>query len=79
MTSLEKLEQLEEQLRALLAEREELKNRLEQIEAAGARKKTEAESGETQQAYDLLMKEREAIRDRVESMLATISQLSKVS
>ncbi len=79
MTSLEKLEQLEEQLRALLAEREELKNRLEQIEAAGARKKAEGESGETQQAYDLLMKEREAIRDRVESMLAAISQLSKVS
>ncbi len=79
MTSLEKLEQLEEQLRALLAEREELKNRLEQIEASGARKKAEGESGETQQAYDLLMKEREAIRDRVESMLAAISQLSKVS
>jgi hypothetical protein len=79
MTALEKLEQLETQLRSLIAERDDMKARLEQAGGASARVGNGEKSEDPEKAYNLLLEERETIRERVESLLAAISQLSKAS
>ncbi len=76
MTSLENLQELEHKFRALLSEREQLKSRLEQREAAAHSKSGDQDSEELQRSNDLWVRERSALRDRVESMLAAISRLS---
>ncbi|MFQ5912288.1 MAG: hypothetical protein ACE5JS_03815 [Nitrospinota bacterium] len=77
MTSLDNLQRLEEQIRALLAERDDLKSRVEQLEAGGPGRSGEEGPEERDRADDLLMRERQGVRDRVESLLATLSQMSR--
>jgi hypothetical protein len=79
MSSLENLEQLEHQLRALLSEREQLKSRLDQLEADAPVKSRDKDFRESQRVKDLLARERGDLRSRVESMLAAISRLSQAS
>ena len=56
MSSLENLEQLERQLRALLSERKQLKSRLNQLEADAPAKSRDKDLGEFQRVKDLLTK-----------------------
>lgn len=70
MTSLEKLDRLEERLRALIAERDRWKSGAEAPEAAQDRART-------RRVNDLLREERKAIRARVESLLSAISRSGK--
>jgi len=79
MTSLDNLQELERQLVALLSEREQLKSRLDQLEAAAPLQGEDKDSGDLQRSNDLLMRERSDVRDRVASMLAAISRLSEAS
>ena len=79
MSSLENLEQLEHQLRALLSEREQLKSRLDQLEADAPVKSRDKDFRESQRVKDLLARDRSDLRSRVESMLAAISRLSQAS
>ncbi len=79
MSSLENLEQLERQLRALLSERKQLKSRLDQLEADTPAKSRDKDLGEFQRVKDLLTHERSELRSRVESMLASISRLRQAS
>ncbi|MDP6088135.1 MAG: hypothetical protein QGF68_19140 [Nitrospinota bacterium] len=79
MSSLENLEQLEHQLRALLSERKQLKSRLDQLEADAPAKGRDKDFRESQRVKDLLARDRSDLRSRVESMLAAISRLSQAS
>ena len=79
MSSLENLEQLEHQLRALLSERKQLKSRLDQLEADAPEKSRDKDLGEFQRVKDLLTRERSELRSRVESMLAGISRVRQAS
>ena len=79
MSSLENLEQLEHQLRALLSERKQLKSRLDQLEADAPAKSRDKDLGEFQRVKDLLTRERSDLRSRVESMLAGISRVRQAS
>jgi hypothetical protein len=79
MSSLENLEQLEHQLRALLSERKQLKSRLDQLEADAPAKNRDKDLGEFQRVKDLLTRERSDLRSRVESMLAGISRVRQAS
>ena len=79
MSSLENLEQLERQLRALLSERKQLKSRLNQLEADAPAKSRDKGLGEFQRVKDLLTCERSDLRSRVESMLAGISRVRQAS
>ena len=79
MTSLENLQKLEQQLRALLSDRDDLRTRLSKLETAKPRKHGEGASEELQLINDLLVQERKHVRKEVESLLSAISRMSKAS
>ena len=80
MVLLDKFQHLEGRIRELLAERDALKVHAEQLQATGGPSKDTAQDAEgLQKAHNLLMREREVVRDRVEALVRTISRLSKAN
>jgi chaperonin cofactor prefoldin len=77
---LDKFQQLEGRIRELLAERDALKVHAEQLKATGGpTEDIDDDDDGLQQAYDLLMRERERIRSRVEGLVGIISRLNKAN
>jgi hypothetical protein len=77
---LDKFQQLEERIRGLLAERDALKFHAEQLKATGGpTEDIDDDDDGLQEAYDLLMRERELIRSRVEGMVGIISAFNKAN
>jgi chaperonin cofactor prefoldin len=77
---LDKFQQLEGRIRELLAERDTLKVHAEQLKATGGpTEDIDDDDDGLQQAYDLLMRERERIRSRVEGLVGIISRLNKAN
>ncbi len=78
---LDKFQQLEQRVRELLAERDALKVHAEQLKETGGSPEgahPDADEG-LQRICDLLMREREVVRDRVEALVGTLSRFNKAN
>ncbi len=78
---LDKFQKLEDRIREVLAERDALKVHAEQLQATGGPTEDvddhDDHDDDLQRAYDLLMRDRNRIRSRIEGLVAILAKLNK--